>query len=441
MIKQISISNLYNFRDELSIDFVSHDEKETLYHRFNQDDISNFSLLYGKNNIGKTNFFKIIKESLDFILYEKLSLKETLPIMTPNPSLFEIVLENKDFEIRYGFEVDLSRHIMIDEWLYAQATDASEEVCLFNRAEKYFAKKISPFDAKALENLMPNYSYLSYFKKVSHQLEEINTFFYMLENIHIVDCAIYHDEKDLINSLLSFSDNRRALKLLNAFLESADLDIKEVILQKLNKEELELLQKLKSIEGSDLSRQKKKEKSESFLQENIHLLPQLLNKDVLKHAEDYEALSFLHKSGAHFSFAEISSGSKQLINIILPMIEGIEHDAVMIFDEIELGLHFDLVNLVIQFFKDIVQLIPTTQFIISTHRAELLDYNFISNQNKVIFKLLDPQEGPSIEYLSQYKMNEDHEISKRYLLDAYGSNPDTSSQYHLLSRLQEILED
>lgn len=62
MLKQIIIRNLYNFKDEIILDFTTSNELVAA-HQFNKDIISNFALIYGKNNIGKSNLLRAVKES------------------------------------------------------------------------------------------------------------------------------------------------------------------------------------------------------------------------------------------------------------------------------------------------------------------------------------------------------------------------------------------
>lgn len=435
MIKQITVKNLYNFRDETSIDFVNTGEEPTLQTRFQNDYISNFSLVYGKNNIGKTNFFKIIKEAIDYIIQGDFLLEANHPIKKEESSLFEIVLGTKQEEIRYGFEILISENTIIDEWMYHQN---GKESCVFIRSDLKETMALSNHDRKLLSNLKSDANFVHTLQSFNHEYTVIDNFIDAIKKIQIIDCVDAHNEQDLIQNILTFAENKKSMRLLNTFLNVADLDIKEVKYNMLSKEEKLILKDLASIEASDISEKDKETQYVKLLHQHIDKIPSLINKDVFKSKEDFKDLIFKHKSGAEFKFNEISSGSKQLISIILPMIEGIKEDSVMLFDEIELGLHADLVHLVMHFFKDIAKLVPTIQFIISTHRAELLDYDFISNQNIILFKV-DETKQPIIEYLSQYKQNPEHVLSQRYQLDAYGTNPDTSSEYRLLEHLDDIL--
>ncbi len=435
MIKQITVSNLYNFKNKISLDFVNSGNDQSYQHRFTQDSIANFSLVFGKNNIGKSNFFKILREVIDYIVSGNLALEPTYPILNNQASLFEIVLENSEYDLRYGFEINIHKNCIIDEWLFTEKQGIED--CVFIRSQPDFEMRIDP-DKDVLHKLKDSILLVQYFQAMNHDYLEIHTLMELLKNIQIIDCVNPHQKEDLIDNMIEFSENKRSMKLLNTFLAVADLDIKEVKLNRLTQEEKGILDRLRMIQFSDLSRDEKKLESESLIHENMSLIPQLLNKDVLRQKRDYQDFSFIHRSGASYAYKDISSGSKQLIHILLPMIEGIKDNSVMIFDEIELGLHDDLVNLIMVFFKNVVKLIPTIQFIISTHRAKLLDYDFISNENKILFKL-DDDKLPQIEYLSEYQLNPQHTLSQRYQLDAYGTNPDTSSEYSLLSQLQNIL--
>ncbi len=141
-------------------------------------------------------------------------------------------------------------------------------------------------------------------------------------------------------------------------------------------------------------------------------------------------IDYIHRSGASFPYALLSSGTKQLLLVVIEILDCMHVGGVGIYDEIETGLHFDLVDLILNIIKVVIEKEPKVQFVISTHREALLDYDFISNENKAFMKL--ENDTITIDYLSNYHLNPDHLPSKRYQLNAFETNPNTAGLYEAI---------
>ena len=176
----------------------------------------------------------------------------------------------------------------------------------------------------------------------------------------------------------------------------------------------------------------------NLVKENLPLLPTLLRKNLMGKVVDEEnmkpiSMEFIHRSGASYKLEDLSTGTKQIISILIRVIENIGKRSVMIFDEIETGLHSDLLDLLLSFFTDLVRTCSEQQYIITTHREELLDYEFISNENKVFLKFSEDNKDLEVHYLSEYRLRDYQLPSKRYKLNAFQTNPNTSKEYNLTS--------
>jgi len=90
-------------------------------------------------------------------------------------------------------------------------------------------------------------------------------------------------------------------------------------------------------------------------------------------------------------------------------------------DGVENGLHPDIVSSLLEFMYLHMD-IKDYQVISITHQEKLLDLYYISNQSKILFKEND-KVGLRLEYLSEFKIRKDQVLSRRYLLDAFESNP------------------
>ena len=87
-----------------------------------------------------------------------------------------------------------------------------------------------------------------------------------------------------------------------------------------------------------------------------------------------------------------------------------------------------------------LNLTPQNQFLITTHREEILDLDYIPNDNKILLKYDKKQKSPYLEYISQYKIREYQRLSDRYRLDAFDSNPNTAYEYRLFNILKDMAE-
>lgn len=392
MIKQIYAENLYNFKEGVLLDFTTSEDEEVLFNTYADDNISNISILYGKNNVGKSNLLKIISDVKDLILRGKCSLQAFTPDVDKKTSIFEIILENKRHEIRYGFEVDIHNKRVIDEWLFSKKGKNSKESKVFIRSSQYFSRNIKSIEKKMMQDIDDTALYINEFnniQNVNDVIDDVLTFIKSLDIISYNKLELETTLKCFKHRLRFIHNDKFLFDLLNKFIHTSDLDIEEI-------------------------------------------------KITTKNSYNYE-LAFVHKSKAEFSYEQLSSGTKQLLNILVSLLFNHNRQSVIIFDEIENGLHVSLVELFFKFVKSYIYINKEIQLIVTTHREELLDYRFISNDNKVFLR--EKTYGDiEVRYLSEYILSEHHLPSKRYILNAFDTNPNTSQEYDLHEILHNIEE-
>lgn len=346
MIKQIIIENLYNFKSEIVLDFVN--DKTGTYHMLHDDPIGNITILYGKNNVGKSNFFKVLMDVKALVTRNIYTLNPYFPVEEDKPSHFQISFEKQDHQYVYGFETLISESKIIDEYLYM------DNICVY--------KQEQPQSEDGL---------IVYQKRVESPLEVVHDLFMNLSYVGFLT----PQTDSLLNTLneLLFVERKQAIvEVVDTLLKTADLEISGITL------------------GDD-------------------------------------GFVFEHNTGAAFPYDLLSSGTKQLLKISLTILKGMGN--LLLIDEIEAGLHFDIVEVLMDFIALITEVSPETQLIISTHREDLLDIEYISNENKVFMTLENHM--IHINYLSNYYLSPDHLPSKRYRLDAFDVNPNTSQLYDL----------
>lgn len=392
MLKQIYIENILNFKEGIIVDFTVNDENKVLSRKYNVDKISNISIIYGKNNVGKSNLLKIINDIKQFIIHGENHLKPFTPVDNSNTSTVEIIFENKEHEVRYGFEINLSENKVVDEWMFCLKGKAVEETEVFNRQNQYFHRKIKSIERKIMQEIQPCCLYINDFHNILNVNEAVDDTLSLIESIELIS----YNKLELNQTVTLFKQrlhylfkHKNLYNILDKFILSSDLDIIEIIHDEEN-----------------------------------------TNNNLL----------FKHKSNATFTYDELSSGTKQLLNMIVTLLYFHDKSAVLLFDEIENGLHVSLVSLFFKFIERYIKINRDLQIILTTHREELLDYDFISNDSKIF---LQEKEYGNIhaKYLSEYIMSETHIPSKRYRLDAFRVNPNTSQEYDLHEVLSTIGED
>lgn len=439
MIKQFTVENIYNFKNEVTLDFTL-SKNDGLYHVYHKDKISNTSVMYGKNNVGKSNLFKALQQSIDLILNNNLKLQPYYPDGTNENSVFEIIVENENYEIRYGFELLINDRTIIDEWMYSKVYGSTRESLIFNRADSKYSKYFNKNQLATFDNLVASKLIVNHCRSLKEQPEVINSFLEMLDQFTFMSC-INKDDADLLPSIFSYHESPQIKRIMNAFLETSDLDIVSIDTQELSESENLLFETLRKITDSDLPEEEKREMNKKLTSENLELFTNLLSKNLIVrqdglNKEDTVFVQFTHKNGAKFTLEELSSGTRQILSIILMTISKIGTNAILIFDEIETGLHIDLVNLLMDLFEIIIEKSPELQIIITTHQASLLDYGYIPKENKAFMK--KQKEGfIEIDYLSNYSLREYEKPSNRYNLDAFQTNPNTSSEYKLKTVLMQ----
>lgn len=449
MIKQITVSNILNFKEEFTIDFTGKKIDDTLYRIYNKDVIGNFALIYGKNNVGKSNFFRILSEVQRKVFHNRFNLEAYNPSGEDEDSLFEVVVENDNNEIRYGFVCNFKDQVIHEEWLLSKLNKSSRETLIFERGRDIdshsFNKTLKVSDVKVMTELKRNILFLNHFSNISKPSDVIRDLLDELSMVLFISCLGGEDDLENIPGFISLYENETSYNILNLFLKSADLDIVNIKFSELSEIEKNFINIIRSIDSLDVDEEVKQAKFQKTVKENMEMLPTILKKNLLgkRTGEDdvhQISMEFIHRTGASFRLEELSTGTKQIISILLRVVGKIGSKSVFIFDEIETGLHPELISLLLNFFKLLSTLSPDQQFIITTHNEELLDLDFISNYNKVFFKYSNDKSTLYPVYLSEYAMREYQVPSKRYKLNAFETSPNTSSEYELHSYIKKIVE-
>lgn len=350
MLKQLCIKNMYNFKNEIILDFITHENSQVLKSNFKCEDVASISLIYGKNNVGKSNLFNILWRVKDFVLNNTFDINYYRPSGKNLESLFEIIVVDNDNEYRYGFSIDILNKRKISEWLYK--TVSNKEVLIFEDSNSDLSLSINKYT----------------------QATTVLSFF---ENLVIIKDD---SQFEVVNRLINLSDMN--FNIMNKLIKASDLDI-----------------------------------------------------DFIK--RDDQSIRFIKGFETIFDYSELSSGTKRLLSISVSILSNLNNKSLFLIDELDSGLHLQLINLIMTFIKYAILNSEHLQVLASIHREDLLDFEYISNENK-IFLHLNEKDEIEVSYLSQYYLDNEQLASNRYKLNAFMVNPNTSSEYEMITLLNDL---
>lgn len=439
MIKRIYLKNMMNYKDGIVFDFTSKQEKQSnivqqsFVHGAKTDYINGISVMYGKNNVGKSNFLRIIDQFIKTIL--KKDLVELHSLINKSDKLgeceIELLLENENTEYEYYFSFKSIKGSIniIDEKLMARSKGSSKQSLVYDRNEKKIGQSLKK-DKRLIEKVLdliaddtPLLKTLSDFK-----INELDDFYNILNSICFVEASLEMD-RILPEFYFEIAKNQRCIDLINRFITSVDMNIKEVRLNIFSDEETSLINNVFRNTSANIS-ESEQENQKKAVYEIIKSkgFPTLGIRETDENEESILSITFINNDNTEYNIAELSTGTRNYFIILLNLIY-IYHNsnmpAIVLIDEIELGMHPHIAVSLVEFIQKIVEKNKNAQFIIATHQQEILDLDFISKYSKII--LSNSIEGTEINYVSDFNIRKEHVLSKRYLANAFGSGPEVTS--------------
>lgn len=355
--------------------------------------------IYGANGSGKSNFIDALSFMSALVtnsiqhqpgqgVYQaphKLSSEK-------NPSTYDIQFVKNDIRYAYGFSV--KEHSIDEEYLYFFPN--GRQVKIFERK----GMDISPGDKYknafelSLQALKNNRLFLSCAANYTDK-EEIEAAFLFFQK----DIIFYNPD---VNNWTEYSielmqKNKeikdKFLRILEAF-QTGIRDI-NVRVNKISIDNLELPSDMPEVIKTMLK--SSKEASEI----------------VAKIAYDKFETDLL---------TEESTGIKKLFEIICPIIDIINTGKLLVFDEIENGLHEAVVYEIVRLFK-YAEKEQFAQLLFSTHDTSLLNMNLF-RRDQVWFTQLDKERATDLYSLVEVKnVRKTENLEKGYMLGKYGAIP------------------
>jgi AAA15 family ATPase/GTPase len=447
MLKSITFSNLLSFKHETTVDFEvykknSHAETVYEYKKRNVGTshlISNISLIYGKNNSGKTNLLHIISSIFSFIElnYKKDKTPFTRFATTTNKNIeVEIELVADDNMYRYGFVLDKNNKV-ISEWMYANRNKSISESMIFER----FKTKSDITDFKTTDFLN---NYKSTLSKLSTdklfvsflgelQIDELQSFNNIVKSVS----RTFNIERNVEDNLSfyyieQYYNDKVSQNRLIDFLKDFDTNIDVFNVEKLSEDYLNQVEEFSKILKKSQTDNLKTEDIftklvEHFGEDQFSSLtkPTFIIGEKSETENTHKAFSFSatftdNKTQEKYDmpYHALSFGTRKLIVLLMSIIYAKE-GTIFLVDELEHGFHkvllIKLITLLLNSIKG-----KRIQIIASTHEEDLLDLKQIENESKI---LINNNGSSKIEYVSSFKVRKELKLSKRYLIGAFKGTP------------------
>lgn len=390
MLVQFRFNNYKCFKEETVFNVVAskyyRDKMENLI-QVPQYALLRTAAVYGANASGKTKLFQAFNFMREVVLTsaDKLSnnwQKSYSPFLLDTysmdqPSVFEVVFLMDNIQYRYGFELNSER--ILAEWLFRKR---SKEV------------KVLDFDGG--DSFYYNEHYIN--PKIMKNLEEAKMF--RVNSLILSSISMWNDTLSLEvinwfkqNNIISASLNTMAPRILSAinhpkmknklmdFLRSADLGIYDVTSNEISDTELNISHR--------------------------------------RYDEQH-----LHSGFAKLSLEKDESfGTYRFLSLAEPIISALETGSVLWIDEIDNGLHYDLVRALISLFQDDTVNIHNAQLIINTHNISLIDEADLFRRDQIYIVDKNRYGEASLTPVSDFSVRETAKVGKLYREGRFGGVP------------------
>lgn len=415
MLLEYRCSNYKSIKDEVlfSMSASSDTEHSDKLIDFKKLKINKATAIYGANGSGKSSLL----ESCLF-LTSLVSNKPSQPgdkiLVIPHalsaidePTEFLIHFERKG--IRYVYGISVTEDRVEKEFLYHFKVGRKAKI--FDRVgEEYtFGAKYKSDLNKALSFQKENRVFLNTAANFTNNEDINNAFLFFKEDLVVNSPSFMNNWREYSFNMINKNPEFKK-KVVTAF-NNLGIDIKDI-------------------------------KTESF---NIPLHDELVEnipadiKEIIKSSMGEEKTLYLKKVLFDYGIFSVdidreSTGIKRLFEVLCPLIDIIENDRVLLWDEIEMGLHSSILDTLIKIFlneKD-----SKAQLIFTTHDISLLNLDNL-RRDQIWFTELDKEERKTDLYsLFDFKnIRKTDNISKNYIEGRYGAIP------FIKTNLQSIQEE
>lgn len=433
MLIRFTLENFTSFNGEQSLSMIKGKETRHQNH-VNKDETSGFktlrgAVMYGSNASGKSNFIKAISYAKNLIVENaKIDVPQSFKLDATSigkPSSFNFDFKTNGKAYSYGFETLGST--INREWLYEISTTKKEKM-LFVRHPKIettanisFGEEIKGLlktkgldrwaDLQATARTTPDDTLFLHDCKKRHIDLFLDPFEWFEKKLTVLN------PKSVAEPFyLSRSD---FIEFLNKLLKSADVGIEDIILDK-DKDitKYNFPQKLLQDIENDL----KNEGEAGFILGPDELRLIIKREEASLCVYRLKTRHKVQNGGTiDFELSEESDGTRRLIDLAPAFFSKDNPDLVLVIDELDRSLHPKITEMLHgAHFDDESR--SNGQLIIATHEHYLLSQTFY-RRDEIWFVEKDKFGISKLYSLSDFKLRQDKDIEKDYLLGRYGATP------------------
>lgn len=392
MLIQFSVGNFLSFKEQSTLSLVASALKdiqilsEDVIFNIGETDLAllKSATIYGANASGKSNFIKaldffkwyVINSSKDIQAGERVNVESfRLSSSTvEEPSYFEAIFCNAEYQYRYGFETD--ENMVHSEWLYQKANKKrAKEVELFYRDEDGFNIHSKFIIGKELINKQ--------MVRTNALLLSVAAQFNDMVAVEIV--------KWLNDTTIISGSNEKNIWDLAA-IRLDDLKMKQRIV--------------------DFSR---------YADLGIENIEKVNNAIISMHTQYDDEGNEVKLINFPFKKNE-SEGTIKYFSLAYPIIDALDNGKRLIIDEFDSKMHPLLTCRIIALFNSKETNPKNAQLIFTTHDTNLLSAS-IFRRDQIWFTQKDRFGATELYSLAEYKVRNDASFEKDYLSGKYGAIP------------------
>lgn len=392
MLIQFSVGNFLSFKEQSTLSLVASALKdiqilaEDVIFNIGETDLAllKSATIYGANASGKSNFMKaldffkwyVINSSKDIQAGERVNVESfRLSSSTAEePSYFEAIFCNTEYQYRYGFEAD--ENMVHSEWLYQKANKKrAKEVELFYRDEDCFNIHSKFIIGKEL---------------INKQMVRTNAL--LLSVAAQFNDAVAVEIVKWLNdtTIISGSNEKNIWDLATIRLD--DLKMKQRIV--------------------DFSR---------YADLGIENIEKVNNAIISMHTQYDDEGNEVKLINFPFKKNE-SEGTIKYFSLAYPIIDALDNGKRLIIDEFDSKMHPLLTCRIIALFNSKKTNPKNAQLIFTTHDTNLLSAS-IFRRDQIWFTQKDRFGATELYSLAEYKVRNDASFEKDYLSGKYGAIP------------------
>ena len=389
MIRKVTFSNFYSFKNKQTIDFIA--QKKDSYDYYNSkvgDQITKVVTFIGGNASGKTNVMRLFSFLGHFLTTTRKEVdlsKSHIAYKTffdsKRPSIFEIEFETSSRIFKYYLK--LQNNIVKNESIIFKNIELNAKpITLFIRKDNTIVelnkKYMTNVKVEYLPAIRADISFIPFLKSL-YDIDIINQIFFFFHSFNTnineqgkKDSIFYQ-----VNAIQLYEKEPTLKKKMQEIIRNFDIGLSDFNITKEIKGEHSYVSRISGVHNTEKG------------------------KKLLK-------------------FTYESSGTKHLFFILAKMLRALKENGVAIMDEMEVGLHIEALNKLITYFldedeKNEAQLIFSSQSLgilskLDQHQIYLVDKNSSGESN--------------ITRLSKVEnIRSDDNFLNRYLAGKYGAYP------------------